>query len=171
MTNTRPHIDYVLMETAKLFATRATCDRKGVGAILAMDGRIIATGYNGPVAGQRHCSHIPDGDDKPCYRSVHAESNAVAYAARIGVRTEGSVAYCTLSPCRACAMLLINAGCSSVIFENVYRDGGGIEILLASGVEVGQFKTDTMPVVWLDNGRASELLSNMLQKQARESFG
>lgn len=138
----RASLDYVLTRTAHLFATRATCDRKGVGCVLAIDGRIISTGYNGPISGQKHCTHIQDGDDKPCYRSVHAESNAIAYAARLGVPTYGATAYCTLSPCMACAMLLINAGIERVVYNNQYRDGAGIDLLNDSGVEVCHYEPE-----------------------------
>ncbi len=144
MTTQRSSLDYVLMETAKLFAQRSTCDRKGVGCVLANDGRIISTGYNGPVSGEQHCNHLESGDDKPCYRSIHAESNAIAHAAKLGVSTKGCTAYCTLSPCMACSMLLINAGITRVIYNKVYRDGGGITLLANRGIQVVQYSYDEL---------------------------
>lgn len=149
----RVSLDFVLMETAYLYARRGTCDRKGVGCILVKDGRIVSTGYNGPVMGQPHCNHLATGDDKPCYKSVHAESNAVAFAARMGISINDATAYCTLSPCMACAMMLINGGVTRVIYANQYRDGAGIDLLTDSNVEVIHYAYQETPATaYLPNG-------------------
>jgi dCMP deaminase len=108
--------------------------------VLARDGRILVQGYNGAPAGMPHCEH-PDGEvsvsgSKGCEIAVHAEANAIAYAARLGIRLEGAEMYTTLSPCVACAMLIINAGITCVYAAQIYRDLAGVELLSSGGIDV-----------------------------------
>ena len=133
MTNERPTRADTLLTVAFTLAQRSTCTRLHVGAIAALDGRILATGYNGAPAGTPHCTHPPS---EICQRSVHAEANVVAYAARHGVSLAGSEVYATDSPCYTCACLLINAGISSVVFVRKYRDESGLRLLADVGVKV-----------------------------------
>lgn len=133
----RPTQDYALMRTAYVFEDRSTCDRNHVGAVFARDGRIISTGYNGAPAGMEHCVHpIIRLDNTPCELAIHAESNAVAYAARHGVSLEDATAFVTLSPCYKCAQLLIAAGLQRVVFDREYRDPAGIQLLKEAGLVV-----------------------------------
>ena len=104
----RPTRDETTMYVAQAIAERGTCCRLRVGAVICRDGRILATGYNGAPAGMPHCEH-EKGDDTPCEVTVHAEANAIAFAARHGVRTEGAELHTTHSPCLTCAKLIINA--------------------------------------------------------------
>lgn len=129
----RPSRDEVLLEVARIFGQRMTCERAKIGAVIAMDGRIISTGYGGVPSGLPHCS--PDVCDisKPCTRTVHAEANAIAFAARHGVAVEGATLYCTYSPCLECAKLIINAGIKRVIYETPYRKTDGIDLLHEAG--------------------------------------
>ena len=112
----------VLMRTAHLMAERSTCRRNRVGAVLALDGRIISSGYGGAPSGMEHCSLATCTEAKPCTRTVHAEANTIAFAARHGVSTEGAILFTTLSPCIECAKLLINAGIRGVVWYEQYRD-------------------------------------------------
>lgn len=128
---TRPTIDEILMESAWLWSRRATCSRLSVGAILVKDTRTIATGYNGAAAGMPHCTHH---DDNPCSISVHAEANALAFAAKKGISTEGSAMYVTHAPCAPCARLMLNAGITEVVFQDFYKSDAGINVLVAAGV-------------------------------------
>lgn len=94
-----------------MVATRATCDRLHVGCVLVKDRRILATGYNGSVVGEPHCDDV--GHEVVaghCQRTVHAESNAIAQAARHGISVDGATAYVTHQPCPNCDKLLRNAG-------------------------------------------------------------
>lgn len=147
-----------LMKHAYIEQEQSTCDRNHVGCVIARDRRIIATGYNGAPAGMAHCEHpsvptfqavTPYGVPEPlnpyewpplrekgCKVSVHAEANALAFAARHGMATDGTDLYTTLSPCYECAKLIINAGISRVIFDRNYRDRTGLELLAAGGVIV-----------------------------------
>lgn len=153
---TRPDIDTTLMGTALLWEARSTCDRNHVGCVIAKDGRTIGTGYNGAPAGMPHCEHqnelalyvpfrlrpvgVPDLPESPltrgCRVTIHAEANAIAYAARHGVSLEGATAYTTLSPCYDCSKLMIAAGLTRVVFNRSYRDPAGIDLLRTAGLTV-----------------------------------
>ena len=131
--NERPSRADTLLTVAHVVASRSTCTRLHVGAVASIDGRILATGYNGAPAGTPHCTHPVS---EPCQRSVHAEANVVAYAARHGVSLQGAELYATDSPCYTCACLLINAGISTVVFVRRYRDDSGLRLLADVGVKV-----------------------------------
>lgn len=128
----RPPMDEILMETARLMARRSTCSRAAVGCVVAIEGRPIVSGYNGTPSGMPHCEHR---DEEPCDRAVHAEANAVAFAARLGVSTAGATLYTTLSPCVDCSRLLINSGIIKVVFAERYRSLAGLGELTLAGVK------------------------------------
>lgn len=136
----RPDRDEWLMRIAAYVSTRGTCMRASVGAVIAKEGRIISTGYVGSPSGQPHC--IPDGceigDDGGCTRTVHAEANAIAFAARFGTGVDGSKLYCTHSPCLACAKLIINAGIVGFVYEHPYRVTSGLTLLESAGLDILQ---------------------------------
>ena len=136
--------DELCMQIAQLVANRGTCSRARVGAVLGRDGRILATGYNGPPSGFPHCTD-PDGctdvdraEPSGCVRSVHAEANAIAYAARYGISTNGASLYCSHLPCRRCAELIINAGISTVYYATDYRVKDGEVLLQQAGIDMIQ---------------------------------
>lgn len=133
MMNDRPTRAETLLTVAHTVAQRSTCTRLHVGAVAAIDGRILATGYNGAPSGTPHCTHPPS---EVCDRSVHAEANVVAYAARHGVSLQNAEIYATDSPCYTCACLLINAGISTLVFTRLYRDQSGLRLLGDVGVKV-----------------------------------
>lgn len=119
---TRPTWKQYFMGLAKHAATRATCDRKHVGAVLVRHNEVLATGYNGSIAGQPHCDdagHLME--DGHCVRTVHAEANALASAAKRGISVEGSDCHVTAFPCWACFKLLANAGIERVFYGEEYR--------------------------------------------------
>lgn len=121
-TPRRPSWDSFFMDIATRTATRATCDRKHVGALLVVDKRMIAAGYNGSIAGLYHCDDVGhDMHETHCVRTVHAEANAVADAARRGVATAGATAYVTALPCWPCFKLLAQAGIRAVVYGEAYR--------------------------------------------------
>lgn len=122
------------LRVADIVATAGTCSRLQVGAVLVYARRIISTGYNGAPAGMPHCEHYPTDLSDGCRVAVHAEVNAVAFAAKNGVATDGSVMYTTDSPCVACAQLLINAGIKEVIYSREYRNTEGIKLLERAGI-------------------------------------
>lgn len=141
----RPGRDVVLLQHAALAALRGTCSRAQVGAVVALEGRILSTGYNGAPSGMAHCDHtgqltslVVDGveqiKDPGCQVAVHAEANAIAFAARHGVALLNSTIYCTSSPCVKCAQLIINAGIERVVFLSEYRDPAGRKLLKNAGI-------------------------------------
>lgn len=151
----RPSRLLTLMSTAHLWAERSTCSRLHVGCVLHRDGRILVQGYNGAPAGLSHCDHecscvltdhgehYPDCNSGPqnC-RAVHAEQNAIAWAARWGVGLENAEAVITHQPCLACARLLINAGLIQVTFQEPYRLQDGVNLLIEAGIPVYQLVLD-----------------------------
>jgi dCMP deaminase len=115
--------DEYFMRIAVEVSSRATCDRKHVGAVIVRDKSILATGYNGSIRGQSHCDE--DGhmmEDGHCVRTIHAEANAIIQAARNGVRIDGATVYVTASPCWGCFKMIANAGLSRIVFGEFYRD-------------------------------------------------
>lgn len=136
-------MDAILMEMAHLMSLRGTCSRAQVGCVVARDGRVCATGYNGAPAGLEHCLH-PPGElsvDQPsnapaCTWSIHAEANAVAFAARYGVALQDATLYTTMSPCVPCAQLAINAGITRVVYAIGYRNTAGLDLLTQADVQV-----------------------------------
>jgi dCMP deaminase len=120
---TRSSWDQYFMDIARQVATRATCDRKHVGAVLVRDRMILSTGYNGSIRGLPHCDEVGHMmENGHCVATVHAEANAVLQAARNGVRIDGAILYTTASPCWPCFKLLANAGCVRIVFGEFYRD-------------------------------------------------
>jgi dCMP deaminase len=115
--------DVYFMRIAAEVATRATCDRKHVGAVIARDKNILATGYNGSIRGLGHCDeegHMLE--DGHCVRTIHAEANAVIQAAKNGARIEGGTIYVTASPCWGCFKIIANAGLVKIVYGEFYRD-------------------------------------------------
>lgn len=138
----RPSRDELCMQIAGLVANRGTCARAQVGAVIARHGRVLVTGYNGPPSGLPHCT-APNGcsnldrvAEGGCVRAVHAEANAIAYAARHGISTDGADLYCTHLPCRKCAELIVNAGLSVVYYGLDYRVKEGEVLLRDAGVDI-----------------------------------
>ena len=134
----RPSREETFMEIAYTLAERSTCLRAKVGVVVVRDNRIIATGYAGSPKGMPHCEDVGclPGPDGGCIKTVHAEANTIAFAAKYGVALEGSSLYTTLAPCYACSKLIINAGIVAVIYGEPYRDTNGIDMLRERKVNV-----------------------------------
>ena len=125
------------MNIARQAATRSTCDRKHVGAVIVRDKTILSTGYNGSIRGLPHCDdvgHIMDGGH--CVATVHAEANAIIQAAKNGVRIDGAELYTTASPCWSCFKLIANAGIGRIYYGEFYRDTRSIEVASRVGIEL-----------------------------------
>jgi dCMP deaminase len=125
--------DQCFMMMAKVAALRSTCNSRPTGAVLVKEGRIISTGYNGAMSGVSHCtdkgpgfcfrreSGAPENDKYNWCKSVHAEANAIAQAAKFGISVEGAVCYCTLAPCYVCLKLMASSGIVGVYYELEYE--------------------------------------------------
>ena len=139
------------MEMTKLTATRSSCLRRHVGAVLVKDTRVIATGYNGAPAGVTHCEvtgclrqklNVPSGERHELCRGLHAEQNAIIQAALYGVSTEGATIYCTTKPCSICTKMIINAKISQIVYEEYYNDSLADELLKDTDIRVLQYQKE-----------------------------
>jgi dCMP deaminase len=137
----RPSWDEYFMEVCRAIAKRATCDRGRSGCVIARDNQILVTGYVGSPMGLPHCDEVghqfkkmqhEDGTvTQHCVRTVHAEQNAICQAARRGIAIDGATLYCRMTPCRTCAMLIINCGIKRVVAERRYHDSADTVAMFA----------------------------------------
>lgn len=151
----RPSWDEYFMELANTASKRATCDRGRSGCVIVKDRQVLVTGYVGSPAGLPHCDEVghlfrqtieEDGRiSNHCVRTVHAEQNAICQAARRGIALEGATLYCRMTPCRTCAMLIINCGIKRVVCEKKYHAGAeSEEMLRQAGVELEFFCNEVL---------------------------
>jgi len=141
----RPSWDEYFMGIARLVAGRSTCLRRKVGAILVLDRRILATGYNGAPAGLPHCDetgcirerlNVPPGERHELCRGIHAEQNAIIQSANYGTGIDGATIYTTHHPCSVCTKMIINAGISRVVTADSYPDELAVDMLRQAGIQV-----------------------------------
>ena len=136
MQSDRNWDDY-FMRIAEVVASRATCDRKHVGAVIVRDRTILSTGYNGSIRGLPHCDEVGHMmEDGHCVATIHAEANAIIQAAKNGVSIEGGDIYITASPCWPCFKLIAHAGLRRIVFGEFYRDSRIFEIAQRLGIEL-----------------------------------
>ena len=144
---TRPSWHTYFMGIADLVATRSTCLRRKVGAVLVKDKRILTSGYNGAPSGIAHCIetgclrdrlNVPSGEKHELCRGVHAEQNAIIQAANHGITVKGSILYCTNQPCSICAKMIINASIEKVYYKNGYNDPLAEEMFEQAGIALIQ---------------------------------
>ena len=151
----RPSWDQYFMEIAHTVSKRATCDRGRSGCVIARERQILVTGYVGSPTGLPHCDdaghqmkklqHEDGRITMHCMRTVHAEQNAICQAAKLGISIEGATLYCRMTPCRVCAMLIINCGIRRVVCEKKYHAGSESEQLFAeAGVALEYFADEVL---------------------------
>ncbi|MCT4552040.1 MAG: cytidine/deoxycytidylate deaminase family protein [Alphaproteobacteria bacterium] len=141
----RPTWDEYFFNLVNAVAKRATCDRGKTACIIVKDKQILATGYVGSSPGEKHCDEVghlmktvihEDGSKSDhCFRTIHAEQNAICQAARQGIALEGATMYCKMSPCRSCAMMIVRCGIKEVKCLKKYKSDG-VDILKNAGVDV-----------------------------------
>jgi dCMP deaminase len=150
MEHERPSWNQYFASIARMVATRSTCLRRHVGAVLVKEKRILSTGYNGAPAGLKHCievgclrekDSIPSGTRHELCRALHAEQNAIVQAAYHGISIAGSTLYCTNKPCVICSKMLINAGIKRIFFDDGYDDDLSDAILEEAKIEIMRFET------------------------------
>ncbi|HQQ93338.1 MAG TPA: dCMP deaminase family protein [Bacteroidia bacterium] len=144
----RPSFDDIYMDLAETLANRSHCVKAQVGAVLTKDTRIVSLGYNGPPSGTHNCDIEFPGEGCPrdskgsCSLALHAEQNAILYAARNNIGLQGCTLYVTLSPCIACARVIFTVGIKKVYYRNSYaklkdlKTEEGVDFLRRFGVEV-----------------------------------
>ncbi|MEA3504231.1 MAG: cytidine/deoxycytidylate deaminase family protein [Bacteroidota bacterium] len=151
----RPSWDEYFMDISETVATRATCDRGRAGCVVVRDRQILVTGYVGSPRGLPHCDDVghlfkkvlhEDGTiSNHCVRTVHAEQNAITQAARLGIALENSTMYVKMTPCRVCAMLIINCGIKRVVCKQKYHAGSeSEEMFKQAGVEMRFFSDEVL---------------------------
>jgi dCMP deaminase len=152
MNHTRISREESYLAKLEILENRSTCIRGHVGALIIRDKRVISEGYNGAPPNMIDCYEAGEclTDYRTlakmagyiaiegCARTIHAEANAIAFAARHGIATEGAEMWCTYSPCRECAKLIVSAGIVRFVYVKEYRLGA-IELLDDAGIEVVKF--------------------------------
>ncbi len=148
----KPSFTDIYMELAEKLATRSHCVKAQVGAVLTKDTRIISLGYNGPPAGTHNCDvewpkeGCPRDSKGSCSLALHAEQNAILYAAKNNVSMQDATLYVTLSPCIACARVIYTTGIKKVYFKDSYAKfkgliaDEGVDFLRKFGVDVIEYK-------------------------------
>ena len=132
--------DY-FMNIAREVATRSTCDRKHVGAVIVREKTILSTGYNGSIRGLPHCDEVGcEMVDGHCVRTTHAEANAIVQAAKNGIQINQSEIYVTASPCYDCFKLIANAGINVIYYDEFYRDKRIIEKSKEIGIQLASLE-------------------------------
>ena len=148
----RPSWDEYFMTLADQVASRTTCLRRAVGAVVVKDHRILTTGYNGVPMGMRHCTEVgclreklgvPSGQRQEICRGIHAEQNAIIQAAKYGINISGATIYINTQPCITCAKMLINAGIVEIVYSNPYPDEFAAELLAETDVKLRVFQPDS----------------------------
>lgn len=146
----RPTWDEYFMDIARLVASRSTCLRRQVGAVMVKDKNILTTGYNGTPSGISHCAvtgclrqqmNVPSGERHELCRGLHAEQNAIIQAAKHGVNIDGATLYCTNSPCIICSKMLINAGVKQIVYREGYPDDLSQAMLREARIDCRQFES------------------------------
>lgn len=153
----RPSIEDTMMEVAYAMSRRSTCSRRNNGAVIATEnGVVLSTGYNGSLSGMPHCEHDCEcrvdqssmtgekfhtqncrtNKEAGCTIAVHAEANAIYFAARNGIRVDRSIIYCTTEPCQKCSEAIVQAGIFQCVYSQEYRLHTGIQLLSNAGVSV-----------------------------------
>ena len=142
MTARRVDWNTYFMNIAHEAATRSTCDRKHVGAVIVREKTILSTGYNGSIRGMPHCDDAGhDIENGHCVATIHAEANAIIQAARNGVNINGAELYTTASPCWNCFKLIANSGIRRIYYGEFYHDEKSLKLASGAGIEL----TDLRP--------------------------
>jgi len=131
------------MQIATDVATRATCPRKHVGAVIVRDRSILSTGYNGSIRGMPHCDDPLVGcmmEEGHCVATIHAEQNAIIQAAKNGVSIDGSIIYTTASPCWPCFKMIANAGMKRIVYAEFYREEKVFSVAEGLGITLDLLK-------------------------------
>ena len=131
------------MNIAKQVASRSTCDRKHVGAVIVRDKTILSTGYNGSIRGMPHCDEVGHMiENEHCVATIHAETNAILQAAKNGVMIDKGEIYITASPCWPCFKMLANAGIKKIYYGEFYRDERIFDVAKKVGIELTHINVD-----------------------------
>lgn len=132
--------DLAYLKMAKSWAELSHCSRKKVGALIVKDDMIISDGYNGTPSGFDNCCENDNGDTH--WFVLHAEANAILKVSKSTNNSKGATLYLTLSPCRECSKLILQAGINRVVYSMDYKDESGVSFLKSAGIDVLQIQVD-----------------------------
>jgi dCMP deaminase len=137
MVKNRITRDELYLQICELLTQRSTCQRLGVGCVItSAEGRVLATGYNGPPKNGAHCTEITCDLSTSCKRALHAEINAIGYCAEQGISIQGGILYCSYAPCLSCAQAIVASGIQSVVYKTEFRDNSGLLFLMENNIKV-----------------------------------
>lgn len=144
--------DKRFMEMAEQISTWSSCLRRKVGSVVVRDKRILTTGYNGAACGILSCVErnecirnklkIESGTRQEMCYAIHAEQNAIAQAAKMGIPLEGATIYVTHQPCSVCARMIINSGIKRIVYKEGYPDDFSRQLIQDAGVELVKYPED-----------------------------
>jgi dCMP deaminase len=138
-------------------ATRATCDRKHVGCVIVRNKNILCTGYNGSIVGTPHCDDVGHMmEDGHCIRTVHAEVNAIAQAAKHGVSVDNAIAYVTLMPCWGCIKTLMNSGVWRIVYDEFYGSHKALLRTLDTNIDLYQLRDNKLVHQFIQSDKVAE---------------
>jgi dCMP deaminase len=138
--------DEYFMAIARVVASRSTCERKFVGAVIVRDKTILSTGYNGSIRGMPHCMDVGHMmEDGHCVATLHAETNAIIQAAKNGVAIDGATIYVTASPCWGCFKTIANSGIRRILFGEFYRDARIFDVAAQLNLELVHLPLPAVP--------------------------
>jgi dCMP deaminase len=132
--------DKAYLKMALEWAKLSHCKRKQVGALIVKNGMIISDGYNGCPSGFENNCEDENGETK--WYVLHAEANAILKVAKSTQNCKGATLYLSMSPCKECSKLILQAGISRVVYLNEYKDKSGIDFLKKATIEVIHFKQE-----------------------------
>lgn len=170
----RPTWDEYFMAIAHVVATRSTCSRRQVAAVIVKDNRIIATGYNGTPKGLPNCneggcprcnSTVPSGKNLDECLCSHAEENAITQAAYHGISVKGATLYTTFSPCLMCAKMIINSGIACVVYNFCYTTHTGIDLLIQAGIRIKTFDCGSDPITSIIHSTTSQIRESIKSEE------
>jgi dCMP deaminase len=144
----RPNLDEYYLSMLRIVASRSTCVRRRVGAIIIdAQGHVLSMGYNGVPAGVTHCIDQPcpgasdkSGDNSRCW-AVHAEQNAILQCLEI---SRASTIYVTCTPCFSCAKVIANTPIKRIVSLTEYTDTNGLQLLLEKGIRIDVLSDDNV---------------------------
>ena len=136
-------VDIAHIRTASIYSELSKAKRLKVGAVITRDNRIISIGYNGTPSGfDNNCEDYINGELVTRKEVCHAEMNAIMFAAKNGVPTNGRSIYTTHAPCFECSKMIIQSGIKNVFYENDYRDDSGIKMIKKANILVKKLFTN-----------------------------
>ena len=171
-----PSWDEYFMAIAHVVASRSTCNRRQVAAVIVKDNRIISTGYTGTPRGITNCneggcprcnSTVPSGKSLDECLCSHAEENAITQAAYHGISVKGATLYTTFSPCLICAKMIINSGIACVVYNDCYTNPNGISLITQACIRIKSFNWGPDSITSIVHSAISQSLKGLIKSEEK----